>query len=135
MSKYEPLSDYLKSKNHDRVPMTFSELEKLIDDALPPSARKHRAWWSNNPSNSVITRAWLDAGYITRDVDLGAEKLVFRRTPRPELAGGSKSGSVGQSGPGGRSIFGCMKGTLTIMPGIDLTEPADPDWGKVYEDG
>lgn len=30
--------------------------------------------------------------------------------------------------------FGCMRGTLTILPGVDLTEPADPDWGKVYDD-
>ncbi|MBU4528556.1 hypothetical protein [Hoeflea sp.] len=138
MTKYEPLSDYLKSSDHDRVPMTFNELEKLIDDTLPPSARKHRAWWSNNPSNSVITRAWLDAGYITRDVDLGGEKLVFRRAPQPELAeskNGSEAGSRDQKIAGGRSIFGCMKGTLTIPPGVDLTEPADPDWGKVYEDG
>ena len=135
MSKYEPLSDYLKSKSHDRVPMTFKELEKLIDDTLPPSARKHRAWWSNNPSNSVITRAWLDAGYITRDVDLGGEKLVFRRAPKRESTARSKGGSIGDSDPTGRSIFGCMKGTLTLLPGVDLTEPADPEWGKVYEDG
>ncbi len=31
-------------------------------------------------------------------------------------------------------IFGCMKGTMTIPDDLDLTAPADPDWGKVYED-
>ena len=31
-------------------------------------------------------------------------------------------------------IRGCMKGTVTIPPGVDLTAPADPDWGKVYDD-
>jgi transcriptional regulator with XRE-family HTH domain len=30
--------------------------------------------------------------------------------------------------------YGCMKGTMTIPPDLDLTAPADPDWGKVYED-
>lgn len=30
--------------------------------------------------------------------------------------------------------FGCMKGTMTIPDDLDLTAPADPDWGKVYED-
>lgn len=30
--------------------------------------------------------------------------------------------------------YGCMKGTMTISPDLDLTAPADPDWGKVYED-
>jgi hypothetical protein len=26
-----------------------------------------------------------------------------------------------------------LKGLVRIAPGVDLTEPADPDWGKVYE--
>jgi transcriptional regulator with XRE-family HTH domain len=30
--------------------------------------------------------------------------------------------------------FGCMKGTMTVPEDLDLTAPADPDWGKVYED-
>lgn len=30
--------------------------------------------------------------------------------------------------------WGAMKGTLTIMPGVDLTAPADPDWASVYDD-
>jgi hypothetical protein len=28
------------------------------------------------------------------------------------------------------SLIGWLKGTVTIAPGVDLTEPADPDWGK-----
>lgn len=31
-------------------------------------------------------------------------------------------------------VRGCMKGTITIAPGVDLTEPADPEWAKVYDD-
>ena len=31
-------------------------------------------------------------------------------------------------------LFGSMKGTTIIMPGVDLTQPADPDWARVYED-
>lgn len=31
-------------------------------------------------------------------------------------------------------IFGCMKGTVTIPPGVDLTEPADPEWARVFDD-
>lgn len=27
-----------------------------------------------------------------------------------------------------------MKGTATIPPGVDVTEPADPEWGRVYDD-
>ena len=113
MSKYDPLSDFLKSKNHDRVPMTFEELERLIDDTLPPSARKHRAWWSNNPSNSVITRAWLDAGYITRNVDLGGERLVFRRAAQPESGAEPTDGAD----PRRRSIFWLHEGNADHFTG------------------
>lgn len=31
-------------------------------------------------------------------------------------------------------LFGSMKGTSIVMPGVDLTQPADPEWGKVYDD-
>ena len=30
-------------------------------------------------------------------------------------------------------LFGALKGVTFIRPGVDLTQPADPDWGKVYE--
>ena len=50
-----------------------------------------------------------------------------------------KDGKRWMEGPDGtlvelHPIFGCMKGTMTIPDGLDLTAPADPDWGKVYED-
>ena len=25
-------------------------------------------------------------------------------------------------------LFGCMKGMIRIAPGVDLTEPANPEW-------
>ncbi|MDQ0320982.1 transcriptional regulator with XRE-family HTH domain [Pararhizobium capsulatum DSM 1112] len=31
-------------------------------------------------------------------------------------------------------IRGRMAGTITVAPGVDLTEPADPDWARVYDD-
>jgi transcriptional regulator with XRE-family HTH domain len=31
-------------------------------------------------------------------------------------------------------IRGRMAGTVTLAPGVDLTEPADPDWARVYDD-
>jgi hypothetical protein len=31
--------------------------------------------------------------------------------------------------------FGCMKGTITVMPGVDLTEPMDFEWsGELYNE-
>ncbi|QGZ35438.1 DUF7662 domain-containing protein [Stappia indica] len=129
MRKYDPLGSYLKSKHLEQVPMTFAEIEKLIDDRLPASARRHRAWWSNNPSNSVITKVWLEAGYVTANVDLATERLTFRRNRPPVLPASPR--------PPRRAgrLYGCMKGTLTVVEGADLTMPADPDWAEVYADG
>jgi hypothetical protein len=31
-------------------------------------------------------------------------------------------------------LFGALKGVTSVPPGVDLTEPADPDWGKIYEE-
>lgn len=50
-----------------------------------------------------------------------------------------KDGKRWMEAPDGRLLelhpmFGCMKGTMTIPDDLDLTAPADPDWGKVYED-
>jgi hypothetical protein len=27
-------------------------------------------------------------------------------------------------------LLGALKGLIHVMPGTDLTKPADPDWGK-----
>ncbi|WP_274627760.1 helix-turn-helix domain-containing protein [Arvimicrobium flavum] len=35
---------------------------------------------------------------------------------------------------GADPLFGCMAGTLTLLPDVDYAAPADPDWGKVYDD-
>ena len=80
MSKYGPLAAHLKESESDSVAMTFGEVEAVIGARLPPSAYRHRAWWSNNPSNNTCTRAWLDAGYETTEVDMKNRTLSFRKT-------------------------------------------------------
>lgn len=82
MNKYDSLSSYLSRTDEHIIDMKFSEIESIINDNLPSSARKHRAWWSNNPSNSVITHAWLNAGFQTEKVDMSEQRLRFRRVMR-----------------------------------------------------
>ena len=124
-SKYSGLGDYLKRQRGDRVPMTFSEIEKVAGVKLPPSARKHRPWWSNNAKNSVMTKVWLDAGFESEEVDMPGRKLVFRRVRKPnEVAGAAQSGKEKPFHP----AYGMMHGLIRVMPGTDLTQPADPEW-------
>lgn len=135
MSKYSPLKDFLLGQDHDRVPMTFAEIEKVLEFKLPASKR-YPAWWSNNPSNNPMTREWLEAGYETESVNTASGKLVFRRVAKVRVADKGRASPSRADAPdqGRHPVFGSMKGTLTILPDVDLTAPADPDWGKVYED-
>jgi hypothetical protein len=121
MGKYDPLLRHLQTARSASVAMTFAEIEAVLGFALPPSSQRHRAWWSNNASNSAITRAWLEAGFQTEQVDLGRGRLVFRRTSAG--AAGAKSGR--------HPLFGSMKGTVTFAPGVDLSQPADPEWAEL----
>ncbi|RWM30656.1 hypothetical protein [Mesorhizobium sp.] len=136
MGKYSPLRSYLMSQAAERVPMSFQDIEKLLGERLPASKR-YPAWWSNNPSNNPMTKEWLAAGFQTESVNIAGENLVFRRmqghSNGPKGFAESAQAEI-RGTPSRHPIFGCMKGTLTINPDVDLTEPADPDWGKVYED-
>ncbi len=134
MSKYDPLIPFLSSARTQSVRMSFADIEKVLGTRLPPSKR-HQAWWSNNPSNNVMTKAWLAAGYRTEDVDVAGEKVTFARSKGAPVRASSKQQPThpARSLPHA-SLFGCMKGTTILMPGVDLTEPADPEWGKVYGD-
>jgi len=128
MSKYDALGAFLKNQRNDRVPMSFAEVERVTGRKLPPSAAKHRPWWSNNPNNSVMTRVWLDAGFESEQVDMAGRKLVFRRVRKPVDSPGRESvgGREGKYHP----LLGALKGLMRIATGADLTKPADPDWGK-----
>lgn len=130
VGKYTRLGDFLRAQRGKEVPMTFAEIERVIGGKLPPNSPQYPAWWSNNPSNNVMTKVWLSAGFRTERVDVKARKIVFRRAEN----------SLAEASPppprqrGGRHpLFGALKGLVRVPPGVHLTEPADPDWGKVYE--
>jgi hypothetical protein len=60
------------------------------------------------------------------------EAVVGNDSDSNELPEAPRSGQIR---PGERHpLFGALKGFTRIPPGVDLTEPADPDWGKVYSD-
>lgn len=122
MSKYAALGEFLRKQSVSEVRLSFADIERITKTKLPPSAR-YRAWWSNNPTNSVMTKVWLEAGFETEQVDMVSGKLVFKRI-RPAGSAGSGSGA-----PGRHPLFGLSKGLLRINPGTDITKPADPHWG------
>ncbi len=131
MGKYEPLTEFLRLQPRDRIAMTFSEIERIVGFKLPASAVEHRAWWSNNPSNSVMTKAWLDAGFQSEQVDMAGRKLIFSRSAgAASHVHGKDAEKPKASAP--RSLYGWLEGTVRVAPGVDLTQPPDPDMGKRY---
>lgn len=82
MGKYEPLAYYLADLPRDRWLATFSEIERVLKFELPPSARRHDAWWSNSrKGNHSQAKAWIDAGWYIVSVDRRNEKVVLARAP------------------------------------------------------
>jgi hypothetical protein len=133
MGKYTRLGDFLRTQRSKEVPMTFAEIERVIGGKLPPNSPQYPAWWSNNPSNNVMTKVWLSAGFRTAQVDVKSRKVVFRRVEEKPTEP-TETLSPSQAKKGERHpLFGALKGLVRIPQGVDLTEPADPDWGKVYE--
>ena len=145
MGKYDRLGAHLRAQPGDAVTMSFSEIERVIGAKLPPRAQFHRAWWSNSPSNNVMTKAWLDAGFRSARVDMAGRKLVFERMPEAKRENAT---TAAQHAPGmadeGRKfapdgipeekkpyrspLFGCMKGTFTLVPPRDdEPPPEDPE--------
>lgn len=127
MSKYEPLTQFLSAQRAQEVPMSFSEIERVLGFRLPEKASGIRAWWSNNPSNNVMTKAWLAAGFITERVDMGSRRLVFRKSntaPAPMKTAARPARSIGFLD----RIRAQLGGTVTIPEGVDITAPTGETW-------
>lgn len=86
MSKYTPLADYLRVQPENSVKLTFDQVDALVN-GLPPSARKHDAWWANSRTEDSHTWAhlWIAAGWECESIDWANETVVFQR-PSNSLA-------------------------------------------------
>lgn len=118
MSKYEPLPRFLASVGGVAHRLSFVEIEEILGFPLPKSAYQHEAWWSNNATGHSHARAWLSSGWRTEAVDLTSKKVTFQR----------------QNGIAPHDPWGCMAGTITIMPGLDLTAPTGEVWNAEQGD-
>lgn len=122
MGVYEPITHYLGRAPGNSVRLTFDQVEKIIRRPLPRSAFRHREWWSNNPTGHSHARSWTAAGWRTEKVDLEGRCLVFARE-REGLASSVSGGAVPVPDP-----FGAMRGSVTFVPGVDLTAPTGEKW-------
>src|ERR1041385_6716216 len=119
MSKYDGLGNYLRRQGFAEIPMTFAEIERVTGVKLPPKAQHHRAWWSNNPSNNVMTKAWLEAGFESAKVDMKARKLVFRRVANGMIERLTQRAMQPYATKEGRHpLRGALKDITRLVPGV-----------------
>jgi hypothetical protein len=128
MSKYSPLRAFLEANDKDRIAMSFDEIEQVLGETLPAS-KKYPAWWSNNPSNNPMTKEWLAAGFETGAVDVAGETVVFSRSKSTAGVSGFEESPQAEYSDAAvkHPLWGRLKGVIKLAPGVDLTEPPDPD--------
>ena len=78
MSKYEPLTDYLRTQPGDACALSFLDIERIIGCSLPASAREHRSWWGNDRTHTQA-KAWMRAGFGAELSSRRMEPVVFKR--------------------------------------------------------
>ena len=79
--RYGPLADWLQSQpgNIETIQLTFNQIEEIIKNDLPISARSHRAWWANDSVGHSHSQLWLAAGWRTTSINLTENKVTFNR--------------------------------------------------------
>lgn len=88
MGKYAPLSEFLQNNRGDKVELTLKQIETILRDHLPPSARMYPAWW-RDPASHPHVKSWADIGWrvSTRTNQGRIEWVVFSRVERKTTSG------------------------------------------------
>ena len=86
LDEYKKLYTHLCGLEAEEWKTTFSEIEAIIGDKLPDSARKYRGWWANKKlvNGLGVDALWLEAGWKSVDLDMDAETLTFVKMKGPE---------------------------------------------------
>jgi DNA-binding XRE family transcriptional regulator len=77
--KYYALYQHLRQNSGNEILLTFAEIEHLLHNEFPATARAQRAWWSNRRNGAAQADAWMEAGYHVVDVDFVGERVTFRK--------------------------------------------------------
>jgi CBS domain-containing protein len=87
-SRYAPLAIWLQEQPVDdkAVLLTFQQIESIIGDALPTSARAVRSWWANDSVGHVQSQQWLEVGWRVSNINMAEETVIFTRIKDREKA-------------------------------------------------
>ena len=85
-SRYAPLALYLEGVQQDQVQLTFQEIERILGDSLPASARQWRSWWANDTTRHPHAQEWLTVGWRVARIAMTEERVAFARIKEREQA-------------------------------------------------
>ncbi len=79
--KYEPLYNWLLAQESSSgiIHVTYKEIERILGEKLPFSAKIYPAWWANGDNSHVHAKAWLSAGWKVESVNFSGESVTFRK--------------------------------------------------------
>lgn len=72
-SKYAPLEKYLLAlpQSKRKVTLSFEQIEEILKFKLPASAYEDERWWLHEKEgNHVNLRAWTNAGWRIKNVEV-----------------------------------------------------------------
>ncbi|MGB3669039.1 MAG: DUF4268 domain-containing protein [Phormidesmis sp.] len=110
-SRYAPLALWLQKQETDRITCTFKEIESILQDELPPSARQHRNWWANTLSHTQSIQ-WTEVGWRVSSVNMSTERVVFSR--------------MGNRSKAYINFFNRLQDNLQLIKGLSIQSHANP---------
>ena len=81
-NKYTLLEQYLRDLplNQQEETMSFEQIERILNDALPESSLQDLSWWGNQRKGMFVDSIpWMDAGWMVDTVDLTRKQVKFVR--------------------------------------------------------
>lgn len=85
MTKYDPLTDWLREFTADRTTLSFAQIEKILGSALPSSSQDYQAHWRSNgpgrPGGAIAA-----AGWGVEHVDQRGRSITLVRRGHPAAA-------------------------------------------------
>jgi hypothetical protein len=78
--KYAPLQQYITNLpiSQRDVTISFVHVERILNEKLPTSASRYRAWWANDETHTHA-HAWMDVGWKVDTVDLSQKWVRLLR--------------------------------------------------------
>jgi len=74
--KYGPIGNHLEKSSEKTVELSFEEIEEILGEPLPDSAKTYKAWWYGDDHSQ--TGAWTSVGFVAKP-NLRDEKVIFKQ--------------------------------------------------------